>query len=183
VIEGLTCLIYYVILEWFILYNVGSTWPLCVTGLHYLSLLNTNGNVLGYWRHRSVCYTSLFTTSLVVTTVSVYNVFRPSDIVSRSGSFICSVISFSVSSLLFSSLLCFSSLCSLFYLSSLLCVSSLSLSSISLLWVLSLSVSLSLYLLPLKYSICVWERRHLPPRLHFPLLRFPTVGCLGILST
>jgi hypothetical protein len=28
-------------------------------------------NVLGYWRHRSVCYTSLFTTSLVVITVSL----------------------------------------------------------------------------------------------------------------
>jgi hypothetical protein len=42
-------------------------------------------NVLGYWRHRSVCYTSLFTTSLVVTTFSVYNVLGPSDIVSRSG--------------------------------------------------------------------------------------------------
>jgi hypothetical protein len=42
-------------------------------------------NVLGYWRHRSVCYTSLFTTSLVVTTISFYNVLGPSDIASRSG--------------------------------------------------------------------------------------------------
>jgi hypothetical protein len=55
-------------------------------------------NVL--WWYRSVCYTSLFTTSLVVTTISVYNVLRPSDVVSRSGplisSVICSVISFGV---------------------------------------------------------------------------------------
>jgi hypothetical protein len=42
-------------------------------------------NVLGYRRHRSVCYTSLFTTSLVSTTVSFYNVLGPSDVVSRSG--------------------------------------------------------------------------------------------------
>jgi hypothetical protein len=42
-------------------------------------------NMLGYWRHRSICYTSLFTTPLVVTTISVYNVLGPSDVVFRSG--------------------------------------------------------------------------------------------------
>jgi hypothetical protein len=55
-------------------------------------------NVLGYSRHRSVCYTSLFTAPLVVTTISVYSLLWPSDVVSRSGplisSVICSVISF-----------------------------------------------------------------------------------------
>jgi hypothetical protein len=40
-------------------------------------------NVLGYWRHRSICYTSLFTTPLV-TTISVYSVLWSSDVVSRS---------------------------------------------------------------------------------------------------
>jgi hypothetical protein len=64
-------------------------------------------NVIGYWRLRSVCYTSLFT-SLVVTTISVYNVLRSSDVVSRSGpgssldlllrsSFICVFVLSSVS--------------------------------------------------------------------------------------
>jgi hypothetical protein len=32
-------------------------------------------DVLGYWRRRTVCYSGLFTTSLVVTTISFYNVF------------------------------------------------------------------------------------------------------------
>jgi hypothetical protein len=41
-------------------------------------------NMLGYWRCCSVCYTSLFTTSLVVTTISFYNVLGPSDVVARS---------------------------------------------------------------------------------------------------
>jgi hypothetical protein len=52
-------------------------------------------NVLGYWRHHSICYTSLFTTSLVVITISVYSVLWPSDVVSRSGpliSFLLSVL-------------------------------------------------------------------------------------------
>jgi hypothetical protein len=26
---------------------------------------------------------------------------------------------------------------------------------------------------PLKSSVCAWNRRHHPPRLHFSLLRFP----------
>jgi hypothetical protein len=41
-----------------------GTWP----------LLNTKCDVLGYWRRLSLCYSGLFTTSLVVTTVSFYNV-------------------------------------------------------------------------------------------------------------
>jgi hypothetical protein len=77
----------------------------------------------------------------------------------------------------------------------------LSLSSISLLWVLTLSVSVSLlsmfsllslllgisllyvsvYLLPLKYSVCVWERRHRPPWFAFPIAPvFQQFGWLGI---
>jgi hypothetical protein len=121
-----------------------GTWPLYITGLRYLSLLNTNYNVLGYWRHRSICYISLFTTPLVVTTISVYSVLWPSDVVSRSGSLISSVI------------------CSVIYFGD------LSLVSLSrCLFYLCLS-----YLLPLKSSVCAWNRRHFPPRLHFPLLRF-----------
>jgi hypothetical protein len=126
-------------------------------------------NVLGYWRHHSICYTSLFTTPLVVTTVSGYNVLWPSDVVSRSGLFsvIYSVISFgvfiSVSLLYLSS---FSVCCVLCYIS-LLCLSSH----------LSLSVHLSFsgclfYLSPLKYSVCVWNRRHIFSQLHFLLLLF-----------
>jgi hypothetical protein len=71
--------------------------PLYITGLRYFSLLNTNCNVLGYWWHRSICYTSLFMIPLVVTTIYVYSVLWPSDAVSRNGpltsSVICSVIS------------------------------------------------------------------------------------------
>jgi hypothetical protein len=37
---------------------------------------------------------------------------------------------------------------------------------------------LSVYLLPLKEGVCTWQRRHLPPRLHFPLLQFPTIWLL-----
>jgi hypothetical protein len=90
-------------------------------------------NVLGYWRHRSDCYTSLFTTPLVVTTISVYNVLGPSDVVSRSGP------GSSLDLLLDSSLVC------VFDLSS-VCVSSLCLSS--------LCVSSLLFSVPL--SICLF---------------------------
>jgi hypothetical protein len=62
-----------------ILYNV---WP----------LLDANCNLLGYRRHHSICYTCLFTTPPVVTTVCGYNVLWPSDVVSRSGPLISSVI-------------------------------------------------------------------------------------------
>jgi hypothetical protein len=73
-------------------------------------------NVLGYRRHRSICYTCLFTTPLL-TTISVYSVLWPSDVVSRSGplisSIICSVISLQC---LYLCLFCL--LCSLYFLSS-----------------------------------------------------------------
>jgi hypothetical protein len=104
-----------------LMYNVWGTWSLYVTGLRYLSLLNTKCNVLGYWRRRSVCYSGLFTTSLVVTTISVYSVLWPSDFVSRSGPSISSLLSvrrFLFSDFISVSLLCLSLLCSLFYLSS-----------------------------------------------------------------
>jgi hypothetical protein len=71
------------------LYNV---WP----------LLDAKCNLLGYRRHHSICYTCLFTTPLVVTTVSGYSVLWPSDVVSRSGPLISSV----------SSLFCLLSVCS-----------------------------------------------------------------------
>jgi hypothetical protein len=48
-------------------------------------------NLLGYRRHHSTCYTLLFTTPQVVTTVSGYNEFWPSDILSRSGPWISSL--------------------------------------------------------------------------------------------
>jgi hypothetical protein len=117
-------------------------------------------NVLGYRRHHSICYTCLFTTLLVVTIVSGYNVLWPSDVVSRSGPLISSVLSvrwsffnvfISVSllylSVVFSHLSLSLSRC-LFYVCPPLCLSSL------------------------KSSICAWNRRHLLSRLHFPLLRF-----------
>jgi hypothetical protein len=104
-------------------------------------------NVLGYWRHHSVCYTSLFTTPLVVTTISVYSVW-PSDVVSRSGTLISSLLSvrWSLFSLSFRCL---------FYL----CLS-------------------SLYLSPLKSSVCAWNWWHLPSRLHFLCSGFPTIWLL-----
>jgi hypothetical protein len=86
-------------------------------------------NVLGYWRHRSVCYTSLFTTSLVVTTISVYNELWPSDVVSQSGP------GSSLDLLLGSSLFC------VFDLSSVICSSVMSFAVFSLLC-LYLGVSL-----------------------------------------
>jgi hypothetical protein len=47
-------------------------------------------NWLGYWRHRSICYTGLFPTPRVVITISPYNEFWPSDILSRGGPWISS---------------------------------------------------------------------------------------------
>jgi hypothetical protein len=142
-----------------ILYNVGVLGP-----LRYLSLLNTNVcHVLGYWRHRSVCYTSLFTTSLVVTTISVYNVLGPSDVVSRSGSrYSLDLVAWIFIHLCLWSLFCFSLLC-LFSL----CVSSI------------LSVSVRLSAAP---QIVFASRKEYtsppPPWFHFPLLRFPTIWLL-----
>jgi hypothetical protein len=62
-----------------------GTWPLYVTCLRYLSVLNTKCDVLEYWRRRSVSYSGLFTTSLVVTTITFYNVRWPSDVASQRG--------------------------------------------------------------------------------------------------
>jgi hypothetical protein len=81
-----------------------GTWSL-------LSLLNTNCNVLGYWRHRSICYISLFTTSLVVITISPYNVLWPSDVVSQSGPLISVLLSVRWSTFVMFSLLPLSLLC------------------------------------------------------------------------
>jgi hypothetical protein len=48
-------------------------------------------NVLGSWRHHSVCYIPLFTTPLIVTTISVYNELWSTDVVSRSSPLISSL--------------------------------------------------------------------------------------------
>jgi hypothetical protein len=91
-------------------------------------------NLLGYWRHHYFCYICLFTTPLVVTTISGYNKLWPSDVVYRSGPLIYSLLSvrlslFSVSisvSLLYLYLYLSAvfSLLSLFFLSVFLCLSS-----------------------------------------------------------
>jgi hypothetical protein len=145
-------------------------------------------NVLGYWRRRSVCYTCLFTTPPVVTTISVYNVLWPSDFASLSGP------GSSLDLLLGSSLICVFDLCfssvSLFYLCLYLGVSphcfhslSRSLLSVCLLFSVLSSSVFSLYLSPLKQSVCAWNRRHLPPAVAFPVAPvFQQFGCLGILN-
>jgi hypothetical protein len=146
-----------------------GTLSLYVTWLRYLSLLNTNCNVLGYWRHRSVCYTSLFTTSLVVTTVSVYNVLGPSDVVSRSGPGSSALVLrsslISVSGRSFD----LSSVISLLFLSSVICL------------LCSPSVCVRLSAAPEVGCLCPGKKTHCP-RVLFPvlaLLRFPTVRLLG----
>jgi hypothetical protein len=50
-------------------------------------------NVPDYWRLHSICYTCLFTTPLVVTTISGYNVLWPPAVVTRSGPLISSLLS------------------------------------------------------------------------------------------
>jgi hypothetical protein len=124
-------------------------------------------NVLGYWRHRSVCYTPLFTTPLVVTTVSGYNVLWPSDVVSRSGPLISSPLSvpWSPSVISHQCLYLGVSSISLFFL----CLFSLYLCLCMSLIFLCLS---SLCLSPLKSSVCARNRRHIVSRLHLPLFRF-----------
>jgi hypothetical protein len=92
------------------MYSVCGTWPF-TSRVRFLSLLNTKCNLLGYWRHRSVCYSCLFTIPLLITTVfllqCVMTLWR-CDVASRSGtlisSVIYSVISFGVSSISISSL-------------------------------------------------------------------------------
>jgi hypothetical protein len=49
-------------------------------------------NLLGYWWHHSICYTVLFTTPLVVITISPYHELWPSDVLSRNGPWISSVL-------------------------------------------------------------------------------------------
>jgi hypothetical protein len=206
---------------WHQMYNIGVCNPTmtpdvqCLRYLvplrHVFTLLITSEhqmcNLLGYWWHRSVCYASLFPTSLVVTTISVYNVLWPSDVVSLSGPLISSL--FSVRWSLFSvSLLC------VFISESYVTTDG---QSASLSWYkapirglrpdfyyrteygIRLTVtflipwgalsdertglpfvcaagpcqrSLSRCLSPLKSSDCAWNRRRLPQRFYFPLLRF-----------
>jgi hypothetical protein len=126
-------------------------------------------NVLGYWRHRSVCYTSLLTTSLVVTTASFYNVVWPSDVASWSGPGSSALV-------LGSSLICVSDRS--FNLSSVISFGDLS--SVSLFCVPSLSVSV--------FSLCCPEigclrlgKKTSCPRVSFPVLaslRFPIIRLL-----
>jgi hypothetical protein len=55
---------------------------------HVFTLLITSEHQMWrarYWRRHSVCYSGLFTTSPVVTTISFFNVLWPSDVASRSG--------------------------------------------------------------------------------------------------
>jgi hypothetical protein len=138
---------------WRQMYNVCSTWPLYFT----CTLLVTSEhqyvcNLLGDWRHRSICYTCLFTTPLVITISLLQCVMTLWRCVSERF--------FDLFCYLFGDLLRWS----LFRV--FISVSLLSLSCF-------LCVSLYLSLLCVKSSVCGWKRRHLPPRLHFPLLRFP----------
>jgi hypothetical protein len=141
--------------------------------------------------HRSVCYTSLFTTPVVVTIISVYNELLSSNVVSRSGpgssldlllgsSLRCafdlysvSLFSVCVSSLLFSSLLFSSLRFSALLVASLLFSSFLSSVSVSLPSVFSLLSVFSAFS-SLLLSVCV---------LSLSLMLRPTVSrpvCLGI---
>jgi hypothetical protein len=65
-------------------------WTYCTVFGHCWTPICT---VLGYWWHRSICYTCLFTTPLVINTISGYNMLWPSDVVSLSGSLISSLLS------------------------------------------------------------------------------------------
>jgi hypothetical protein len=53
-------------------------------------LMDAKCNLLRYSWHHSICYTSLFTALRVVITISPYNEFWPSDVLSRSGALISS---------------------------------------------------------------------------------------------
>jgi hypothetical protein len=78
---------------WHQMYNVGVLAHF-TSRVRYLSLLNTNCNVIGYRRPHSVFYTCLFTTPVVVSKISVYSVLWPSDVVFRSD--LCPLFSLSV---------------------------------------------------------------------------------------
>jgi hypothetical protein len=68
---------------------------------------------------------------------------------------------------------------SLFYLCPYLGISSISVSSLYLLSILFFVSSL----LPLKYSVCGWNRRHLPRAIAFAVAPVSQqFGCLGILN-
>jgi hypothetical protein len=124
-------------------------------------------NVLGYWRHRSISFTSLFTTPLVVTTISLYSVLWPSNVVSWSGplisSVICSVISLqcsylgvsSISVSISASLLSLSLSRCLFYVCLFISVSLLSLSLSRCLFYVCLFISV--YFLFLSLSRCLFS--------------------------
>jgi hypothetical protein len=122
-------------------------------------------NVLGYWRHRSICYTSLFSTPVVVTTIFFPVCYDP--------------LTSYLGVVLWSRVICLVICLQCLYLGvssrylCLLCPTSVSPLFICLFFFLSVS-----YLLPLKYSVFAWNRRHLPSRLHFPLLHFPTIWLL-----
>jgi hypothetical protein len=75
------------------MYNVCCTWPFN-SGLYVICHFWTPiCNVLSYWLHHSICYASLFTTPLIVITIFGYNVLCPSDVLSRSGPLISSLLS------------------------------------------------------------------------------------------
>jgi hypothetical protein len=76
----------------YILYRVGGTWPLLITKYTVFGHWWTPLDLLGYWRHHSMCYTGLFTTPPVDITISPYNESWPSDVLSRSGPGISSVL-------------------------------------------------------------------------------------------
>jgi hypothetical protein len=150
-----------------------GTWSLYVTCLRYLLLLNTRGNVLGYWRHRSVCnswfiydFTSRHYNLLLQCTrtfwrcVSERSWFLGSypwislDLVSGRSSVICSSVI---------SLLCLSSLC----LSS-VCVLSMSLFSVSRLYVSLLCASVRFSAVP--QIECLWPgKKTSSPTVSFPV--------------
>jgi hypothetical protein len=125
-------------------------------------LMDANRNLLVYRWHRSICYTRLFTTPLVVITVSLLQwVLTLWCLVSER-----SLDLFSVLSSISVCPECWQLtdwLLSLFFLSGRVsrCLFSPSVSY--------------LCLSPLKSSVCVWNRRHLFSQLYFPLQQS---GCL-----
>jgi hypothetical protein len=55
-------------------------------------LMDANCTLLGYRGHHSICYTGLFTTLLVLITISPYNEFWLPDVLSRGGPLMSSVL-------------------------------------------------------------------------------------------
>jgi hypothetical protein len=82
----------FVTTSWHQMYSVGvSAIPLWRQMYRVWSLLDAKCNLLCYRRHHSIWCTRLFTTPLVVITISGYNEFWPSDVVSWGGPFISSL--------------------------------------------------------------------------------------------